>query len=128
MTTEDIKAMLPEDVQKLADERLTALTRQDNITIEISSYRFREYDPEWSARIKSKGSNMFPRDSESGDHDSPVAALLDAACIYQSLLDEEARREELPAAGSAEHLRQYIALGGTSGKADDPYTDEEMGL
>ena len=25
-------------------------------------------------------------------------------------------------------LRRYVEMGGTSGKADDPYTDEEMGL
>ena len=34
----------------------------------------------------------------------------------------------LYAAGSAAHLRCYLESGGTSGKADDPYTDEEMGL
>ena len=25
-------------------------------------------------------------------------------------------------------LRRYVEMGGTSGKANDPYTDEEMGL
>jgi len=44
-----------------------------------------------------------------------------------------APRAEAPGAEAASDsleagLRRYVEMGGTSGKANDPYTDEEMGL
>ena len=53
------------------------------------------------------------------------AAQIKTACIIAALTSAPAHDVSYDVAA---HLRRYVESGGTSGKADDPYTDEEMGL